>query len=151
MPSLGPSTADFHRPTSSSKGIARENRKSRVMSIVADGLPIPQGRVFDLIRLLSEPVMDLGGVAEIISTEPLLNAQVLGLLNSSPFEEYQQPPSVPDAVVLLGSERLRILVLGCALAEFAGRRLPFETMRDFLASQHSHRFAQRKNRPGSSA
>src|SRR5581483_5243784 len=43
--------------------------------------------------------------------------------------------SIAEFLILLGSERLRILALGCAVAEFAGKRLPVETMRDFW--QHS--------------
>jgi putative nucleotidyltransferase with HDIG domain len=131
MPSLGPRSTDFHRLTAGSEARARENRKARVMAIVADGLPTPQGRIFELVRLLSEPVMDLGGVTEIIRSEPLLNVQILGLLNSTSSEEPRQTMEFSEAVVLLGAERLRILASGCALAEFAGRHLPIETMRAF--------------------
>jgi putative nucleotidyltransferase with HDIG domain len=131
MPRLGPRTPDTHRQVPVSDPTAREKRKNRVMSIVADGFPVPNGRVFELIRLLNNPVMDLGGVSELLQAEPSLGAQILGLLNSSPLEEYRRPMRVSEAVVLLGSERLRILILGCALADFARRRLPAETVRGF--------------------
>jgi putative nucleotidyltransferase with HDIG domain len=101
------------------------------MSLVADGFPVPEGRLFELIRLLGDPVMDLGGVSEILRGEPRLGTQILGLLSSSPLQEYRRPMGISEAAVLLGSERLRILVLGCALADFAGRRLPAETVRGF--------------------
>jgi HD-like signal output (HDOD) protein len=101
------------------------------MSLVADGFPVPEGRLFELIQLLSDPVMNLGGVSEILRKEARLGEQILGLLNSSTQEESRRPVGVSEAVVLLGSERLRSLVLGCALADFAGRRLPAETVRAF--------------------
>jgi HD-like signal output (HDOD) protein len=105
------------------------------MALVAEGFPVPQGRLFELLSLLGDPVLHLEGVRQILRREPRLEAQILRLLSSSPLQEHRRPLGVPEAVVLLGSERLRILVLGCALAEFAGRRLPAETVRDFW--QHS--------------
>ena len=130
MPRLGPAV-DGDRQIPVGDVTARQNRKNRVMALVADGFPVPEGRLFELLGLLSEPVTDLGGVREILRREPRLETQILGLLSSSPLEEYRRPMGVSEAVVLLGSERLRILVLGCALADFAGRRLPVETVRAF--------------------
>jgi HD-like signal output (HDOD) protein len=101
------------------------------MALVAEGFPLPQGRIFELLRRLGEPVVDLGGVSEMIRSQPRLHGQIEGLLDSSPFAEYRRPLAVDRAVVLLGSERLRILVLGCALADFAGRCLGPEALRHF--------------------
>jgi HD-like signal output (HDOD) protein len=101
------------------------------MALVAEGFPVPQGRLFELIRLLGESVTDLGGVSEILRAEPRLGTQIVGLLSSSRREECRRALGVSEAVVLLGSDHLRILVLGCALADFAGRRLPAETLRNF--------------------
>jgi len=131
MPRLGPRTADLCRQILPAGDSARRNRKNRVMSLVAEGFPVPEGRLFELLKQLSDPVMNLGNVSALLRSEPRLGAQILGLLSSSPLEEYHRPLDVSEAVVLLGSERLRILVLGCALADFAGRRLPAETVREF--------------------
>ena len=131
MASLEPSTADFQRATPASELLARQRRKQRVMSLVAAGLPTPSGRLFELLELLGEPVLNLGGVSDTLGSQPLLNAQIRGLLNVSPFEEFRLARNFSETVVLLGSERLRILALGCALAEFAGRRLPQRAMRAF--------------------
>jgi len=130
MPRPGP-TVDLYLQIPVGDTNARQNRKNRIMSLVADGFPVPEGRLFELLRLLGDPVTDLGDVSEILRGEPRLGTQILGLLSSSPLEEYRRPMGVSEAVVLLGSERLRILVLGCALADFAGRRLPAETVRGF--------------------
>jgi HD-like signal output (HDOD) protein len=66
----------------------------------------------------------------------LLNSHVQGLLRCfSAGEPSSSNANFSEFLILLGSERLRILALGCALAEFAGKHLPVETMRDFW--QHS--------------
>jgi len=135
MPSLGTTSTELRRLKPVCEARDREERKKRVMSLVTEALPLPQGRIFELVRRLSQPVMDLREVTAIICADPSLQGKILGLLSSSDCEEYQQPLAVSDAVVLLGSERLRILVLGCALADFAGRHLPAETLRAFW--QHS--------------
>ncbi|HWF38094.1 MAG TPA: HDOD domain-containing protein [Candidatus Acidoferrales bacterium] len=131
MPSLGP-RADRSWSANELESQARENRKQRVLSLLAEGLPVPQGRIFDLLLLLAQPVLDLNGITEIVRTEPLLNTHVEGLLRSYSSEENPaKKASVSEFLILLGSDRLRILALGCALAEFAGKRLPAEIMRDF--------------------
>jgi HD-like signal output (HDOD) protein len=130
MPRLGPAV-ELQCQIPTGEAAARQERKNRVMSLVAEGFPVPQGRLFELIGLLGEPVTDLRGVSQILRDEPRLGAQILGLLRSSSLPEYRCAAGVPEAVVLLGSERLRMLVLGCALADFAGRRLPAEAVRRF--------------------
>jgi HD-like signal output (HDOD) protein len=146
-----PKTAFVHFSVSRLDASAREGRKQRVMALVAEGFPLPQGRIFELLRRLGDPVVDLGGVSELIRSEPRLQGQIEGLLGSSPFEEYRGTLAVDRAVVLLGSERLRILILGCALADFAGRCLGPEALRHFwhhgiLASLLCERIA-RQTRP----
>ena len=135
MPSLGP-RADDSWSANEFESQARENRKQRVICLLAEGLPVPQGRIFDLLRLLAQPVLDLNGITEIVRTEPLLSTHVEGLLRSYSSEENPaKQATVSEFLILLGSDRLRILALGCALAEFAGKRLPVQVMRDFW--QHS--------------
>jgi HD-like signal output (HDOD) protein len=131
----GPKVALLNFSSSGFEATARERRKQRIMSLVAKGFPVPSGRLFELLGRLSDPVVDLGGVSKLIRSQPRLNGQILGLLGTSPCEEYREPLGVEDAVLLLGSERLRILIFGCALADFAGRRLPADWMRAFW--QHS--------------
>lgn len=134
MPSLGPRTNEVNS-AHEIESQAREARRQRVISLLAEGLPVPQGRIFELLRLLTQPVLDLKGITEIVRTEPLLNTHIEGLLRSRSSAGSFEPANITEFLILLGSERLRILALGCALADFAGKRLPVETMRDFW--QHS--------------
>jgi putative nucleotidyltransferase with HDIG domain len=115
---------------------ARYERRSRIVALLSELLPVPQGRVFELLQLLSEPVFDLNGVSNIVRNEPLLRTHVLALLQAYPVNSsHADELNFAESIVLLGSERLRILALGCAIAEYAGKHLPPETMRDFW--QHS--------------
>ena len=132
MPNLGAPAADFQRLDGPEDGRS-ERLRQRVVELVAEGLPLPRGRTFELLRLLSEPVLDLRQVTTVIRRDPLLVTQVCAFANS--FAPAERSASFPEMVVLLGSERLRLLVWGCALAEFARHRLPAATVRGFW--QHS--------------
>src|ERR1700677_2366971 len=99
---LGPNTTYFDCASVACQSVARENRKKRVMSIVADALPAPQGRIFDLVRLLAEPVKDLKAITEIVRQESLLNTQILDLVNSSTSADGYEPPHFSEALVLVG-------------------------------------------------
>lgn len=134
MPSLGPRTNEVN-PAQDFESQAREERRQRVINLLTEGLPVPQSRIFELLQLLTHPVLDLNGITEIVRTEPLLNTHLEGLLRSHSDGLASKPQGLAEFLILLGSERLRILALGCALAEFAGKRLPVETMRNFW--QHS--------------
>jgi putative nucleotidyltransferase with HDIG domain len=129
------------RPRSSEEAAFDENqaryeRRHRVVSLLSELLPVPEGRVFELLQHLSEPVFDLNSVTSIVRDEPLLRTHVLALMEACPMNPaHSHKLNFAESIVLLGSERLRILALGCAIAEYAGKHLPVETMRDFW--QHS--------------
>ena len=135
MPDLELRSAHFDRPEQHSELLARQRRRRRVVSLLAAGFPLPRTRIFDLLRLLTEPVLDLRGVATLLDSEPLLQTHLMGLSASASLCPAEPPRSAAEMAVLLGSERLRALAWGCALADFASRRLPQTTMRSFW--QHS--------------
>jgi putative nucleotidyltransferase with HDIG domain len=135
MLSLGPRTASSDHLDRAAQILARNRRRRRVVSLLTAGLPLPRGRAFELLRLLSQPVLDLRGVTTLIDRQPLLHTQLLGFSASASFRAVGAPRGVAETAVLLGSERLRALTWGCALAEFAAQRLPLATMRAFW--QHS--------------
>src|SRR5579872_6559139 len=123
MPSLGSPVVGFWSDQEFDAQ-AREERKHRIVSPLGEGLPVPQGRIFELLRLLSEPVFDLTCVTRIVRSEPLLNTHVSGFsLSLSSSGVPARHVNISECVVMLGSERLRILALGCAIAQFASRRL----------------------------
>src|SRR5215475_889783 len=112
-----------------------DRRKQRLIAILSHGLPTLPGYVLDLNAQLASPSVDLKKVANIIRTDPSLSAQVLRLCNSALFGLRRRVLSIEQAAILLGTERLRTLVLTCSLMQFADKRLPGTQMMQFW--QHS--------------
>jgi HD-like signal output (HDOD) protein len=102
----------------------QERRKKRLTSILSQDLPTLPAYVMDLNALLSSPTVDLKKVGKVIRTDPSLSAQVLRLCNSALFGLRRRVISIEQAAILLGTERLRTLVLTCSLMQFAGKRVP---------------------------
>jgi putative nucleotidyltransferase with HDIG domain len=102
----------------------QKRRKARLMSILTEGLPTLPSYVFELNTLLSSPSVDLRRVGKVIRNDPSLSAQVLRLCNSALFSLRRRVLSIEEAAILMGSERLRTLVLTCSLMDFTGRQLP---------------------------
>jgi HD-like signal output (HDOD) protein len=102
----------------------QKRRKERLMSILTEGLPTLPSYVFELNTLLSSESVDLKRVGKVIRNDPSLSAQVLRLCNSALFSLRRRVLSIEEAAILMGSERLRTLVLTCSIMEFTGRQLP---------------------------
>ncbi len=102
----------------------QKRRKARLMSILNEGLPTLPSYVFELNTLLSSASVDLKRVGKVIRNDPSLSAQVLRLCNSALFSLRRRVLSIEEAAILMGSERLRTLVLTCSIMEFTGRQLP---------------------------
>ncbi|SRR5258708_6454041 len=113
----------------------QERRRKRLMAILGQGLPTLPNYVLDLNALLSAATVDLKKVGNVIRTDPSLSAQVLRLCNSALFGLRRRVLSIEQAAILLGTERLRTLVLTCSVMQFAGKRLPATQLMPFW--QHS--------------
>jgi putative nucleotidyltransferase with HDIG domain len=112
-----------------------DKRKQRLLAVISQGLPTLPNYVLDLNALLSSASVDLKKVGAVIRTDPSLSAQVLRLCNSALFGLRRRVISIEQAAVLLGTERLRTLVLTCSLMQFAGKRLSTTQLMPFW--QHS--------------
>ncbi|HTQ60226.1 MAG TPA: HDOD domain-containing protein [Candidatus Solibacter sp.] len=123
------------QPTASHMLAEQERRKKRLTGILSQDLPTLPNYVMDLNALLSSPTVDLKKVGKVIRTDPSLSAQVLRLCNSALFGLRRRVLSIEQAAILLGTERLRTLVLTCSLMQFAGKRVPSTLMVSFW--QHS--------------
>ncbi len=130
----------------------QRNRRVSLMASLSDGLPTLPAYVFELNTLLSTTPVDMRRVGEVIRTDPSLTAQVIRLSNSVLLGLRERVSSVEHALVLLGTERLRTLVLTCSLLEYAGQKL---TTRDvqafwqhcFLTATLSERLARGSSYP----
>jgi HD-like signal output (HDOD) protein len=116
-------------------GDLAERRKKRLMNLLSKGLPTLPAYLLDLNALLSSPTVDLKKVGKVIRTDPSLTAQVLRLCNSALFGLRRRVLSIEQAAVLLGTERLRTLMLTCSVMQFAGKSVPVKQLLGFW--QHS--------------
>ena len=113
----------------------QQKRKARLMSFLTEGLPTLPSYVFELNTLLSSPSVDLKRVAKVIRNDPSMSAQLIRLCNSALFSLRRRVLSIEEAAILMGSERLRTLVLTCSIMEFTGKQLPRGEVQTFW--QHS--------------
>src|SRR5271170_2823833 len=139
-------------PISSPKFVVeeQERRKVRLMDILSRGLPTLPTYVLDLNVLLGQSPVELRKVGNIIRTDPSLSSQVLRLCNSALFGLRHRVISIEQAAILLGTERLRTLVLTCSVMQFAGKHLPKEQLNrfwhhSFLCALLSERLASHLN------
>jgi HD-like signal output (HDOD) protein len=109
----------------------RQSRKVALMAALSDGLPTLPAYVFELNSMLAATPVNLKRVAEIIRTDPSLTAQVLRLCNSALMGFRDHVTRIENAVILVGTERLRTMVLTCSLVEYVGHRVASEDIQSF--------------------
>ena len=112
-----------------------QGQEARVRSLLMQGIPTLPAYVFELSILLSTVPVDLRRVCRVIRTDPSLAAQVIRLCNSALLGLRGRVSNIEHAVILLGTERLRTLVLTCSLVECAGNFLSPAELQSFW--QHS--------------
>lgn len=77
--------------------------------------PLP-GTAARLLKLVTDPEVDLGELARTIEQDPPLAARIVGVANSAWFSRGREVVSVEDAIIrVLGLELVRGLALGMAL------------------------------------
>ena len=112
-----------------------QSQEARVRTLLADGIPTLPAYVFELSSLLSCVPVDLRRVCRVIRTDPSLAAQVIRLCNSAMLGLRGRVSHIEHAVILLGTERLRTLVLTCSLVQHLGNLLSSADLQSFW--QHS--------------
>ncbi len=112
-----------------------QSQEARVRALLAEGIPTPPAYIFELSTLLSCVPVDLRRVSRVIRTDPSLAAQVIHLCNSAMLGLRGRVSHIEHAVVLLGTERLRALVLTCSLVQHLGNLLSSSDLQSFW--QHS--------------
>lgn len=110
---------------------ARQNRKLALMAALSEGLPTLPAYVFELNSLLAANPVNFRRVVEVIRTDPSLMAQVLRLCNSAFLGFRNRVTKIQHAVMLVGTERLRTMVLTCSLVEYVGHRVASEDIQSF--------------------
>jgi HD-like signal output (HDOD) protein len=122
-------------PPATEDPAVRQTRKLALMAALSDGLPTLPAYVFELNTLLAAVPVNLKRVGEIIRTDPSLTAQLLRVCNSAFLGFRERINRIEHAVMLVGTERLRTMVLTCSLVEYVGHRVASEDIQSFW--QHS--------------
>jgi HD-like signal output (HDOD) protein len=110
---------------------AKQSRKLALMAALSDGLPTLPAYVFELNSLLAAAPVNLKRVAAVIRTDPSLAAQLLRLCNSAFLAFRSRVTTIEHAVVVVGTERLRTMVLTCSLVEYVGHRVATGDIQSF--------------------
>jgi HD-like signal output (HDOD) protein len=97
-----------------------QSQEAKIRALLVDGIPTLPAYVFELSALLSTIPVDLRRVCGVIQTDPSLTAQVIRLCNSAQLGLRERVSNIEHAVILLGTERLRTMVLNCSLVECVG-------------------------------
>ncbi len=126
--------AEFN-PAESARLEKEQSQEARVRALLAEGIPTLPAYVFELSSLLSCVPVDLRRVCRVIRTDPSLSAQVIRLCNSAMLGLRGRVSHIEHAVILLGTERLRTLVLTCSLVQHLGNLLSSTDLQSFW--QHS--------------
>lgn len=94
----------------------------RLRSVVGrlNRLPSPPQLYFDLTRATIRPEVTMGELAALVEQDPAMTTKVLQLVNSAIFGSTRVHSSVHEALVYLGTERLKALAL-TAQVFLAGR------------------------------
>jgi HD-like signal output (HDOD) protein len=118
-------------PASAEDPESRQTRKLALMASLSEGLPTLPAYVFQLNSLLAATPVNLKHVGEVIRTDPSLTAQVLRLCNSAFMGFRERVNTIEHAIILVGTERLRTMVLTCSLVEYVGHRVASEDIQSF--------------------
>ncbi len=88
-----------------------------------EDLPIPNRQVMQLIQYTLRDDAQIDTLTKLISVNPALTAQLLGLVNSAFFGFRQNIKTISSAVVAIGMDSLRNLVLCFAVKEALSKKV----------------------------
>lgn len=84
-----------------------------------DKLPSPPSAYLELSHAINDPNVSVAGLAAIVEQDPAMSAKILQVCNSAFFGLAKRVSSIQQALVYLGSELLKGLVLGAHVFSMA--------------------------------
>ncbi|MBW8185290.1 HDOD domain-containing protein [Shewanella nanhaiensis] len=112
-----------------------------------DKLPRLPKAVSELLDVVNDEQASIGEVSEKISRDPLVSARILRLVNSAHYGRSREVGSIDEAVVRLGQQTLRTLVIASAvigtIPTVAGIDIGQFWGRSFEVSLYGQEFAKR--------
>ncbi|MFQ6007522.1 MAG: HDOD domain-containing protein [Candidatus Zixiibacteriota bacterium] len=108
-----------------------DNKVKRVVSNIRN-LPTPPIVFHQMEKVINSPKATAGQVAAVLSEDPAMSAKVLKLTNSAFYGLSREVDSVKQAVVIVGLEAIKNLVLSASVLDmFKGKNLDQESQEEF--------------------
>lgn len=102
--------------------------------LATENLPTPPAVAMQVVREASNPDVTTAQIGAILRQDPALCARVLKAINSAMYGMREQVSSVDRAVLLLGLNSVRGIVLALSLPAMQANRKSDRTFRDFWQS-----------------
>jgi putative nucleotidyltransferase with HDIG domain len=114
-----------------------DNKVKRVVSNIRN-LPTPPIVFHQIQKVISDPEVSAGHIAGILAEDPAMSVKVLKLTNSAFYGLSREVDSVKQAVVIVGMEAIKNLVLSASVLDmFRGKSVD----QDFQESYWRHSLA----------
>jgi putative nucleotidyltransferase with HDIG domain len=130
--------------------LALDNKVKQVVSNIRN-LPTPPIVFHQIQKVINDPKVSASEIASILSEDPAMSVKVLKLTNSAFYGLSRDIESVKEAVIIVGMEAIKNLVLSASVLDmFKGDDLDQEFQEQFwrhsLATAVASRFLARKLR-----
>lgn len=108
-----------------------DNKVRQVVSNIRN-LPTPPIVFHQIQKVINDPKVSAGHIAAILSEDPAMSVKVLKLTNSAFYGLTREVESVKQAVVIVGMEAIRNLVLSASVLDmFKGKNVDTEFQEKF--------------------
>lgn len=130
--------------------LSLDNKVKQVVSNIRN-LPTPPIVFHQIQKVINDPNVSAGEIARILAEDPAMSVKVLKLTNSAFYGLAREIESVKEAVVIVGMEAVKNLVLSASVLDmFKGDEVDQEFQEQFwrhsLATAVASRFLARKLR-----
>lgn len=117
------------------KSSAREVALARILR--AGPLPTPPAVAMQIVRATSNPDCEVKEIVNLLAHDPAICGQLLKVINSCVYALSSPITSVERAVLLLGLNTVRSLVLALSLPAMQSGRVPAKDLRDYWVNSVS--------------
>src|ERR1700682_4497460 len=99
------------------KQVAVEELPSNETPWALENLPPFPAVAMRLLSVLAKEDVDVREIAQIVAAEPVFATRVLQMANSSLFATRQYVTGIPQAIILVGLERVRAITVTRAMGD----------------------------------
>lgn len=123
--------------------VAVDNKVKRVVSNIRN-LPTPPIVFHQIQKVINNPGVSAGHIAGILAEDPAMSVKVLKLTNSAFYGLSREVDSVKQAVIIVGLEAIKNLVLSASVLDmFKGKNIDQEAQEQFWRHSLASGFACR--------